>query len=110
MKLNKREIQAFDTLETILHELRYSEDKNEEIPISTSDYNAVKEVFGIDLKECTFYKKNVKKFVKGKDGKHLSFWPPVAYWKVYATRYGYFPFQIKELKPIELEKKEDYDK
>ena len=102
MKLNKREEQAFSILEKILKEYR-SETKEEEIIITTSDYNAINEVFGIDLKQCTFYKKDVEEFKRGKSNKHLSFLPPFdrnnfKKLGIFAYPYGYFPFQIKELK------------
>lgn len=101
MKLNKRETQAFNTLENILHALKYSYEN--EIIITTSDYNAVKEVFNIDLKKITYTKKSVEEFKRNKANIHLSFLPPfdrnrLYQFEIFAYPFGYFPFQIKKLK------------
>lgn len=92
MKLNKREQQAFDTLRDIL-DFYEKDEESDELTLGYGYWNSVREVFGIDLKECTFYKKEVEKFVRGKEKKHLCYVPMD--WKAPAYPYGYFPFQVK---------------
>ena len=92
MKLNKQEQQAFDTLRDILDFYEKNEEY-EELALSYGEWNSIKKIFGIDLKECTFYKKEVEKFVRGKDKKHLCYVPRD--WKAPAYPYGFFPFQVK---------------
>ena len=92
MKLNKREQQAFDTLRDIL-DFYEKDEQHEGLTLGYGYWNSVREVFGIDLKECTFYKKEVEKFVRGKDKKHLCYVPMD--WKAPAYPYGFFPFQVK---------------
>ena len=95
MKFNKRDKEAFDCLRQILD---FYEDANSEdtsLKLTASNLSAIKEIFGIELKDCTFYKKEVINFVKGKDKKHLVYLPQLKTGlSVYP--YGYFPFQVKE--------------
>ncbi len=97
MKLNQSEKDAISCLRRVLDRL----EAGEEMDIATSEVNAIKKILGIDLKEATFKKKDVAKFVRGKDDFHLTFSAPFSPWsdKNRIRPFGYFPFQIKEFKP-----------
>lgn len=100
MRLNTDEKQAFETLQRIID--FYTEEKQENreyLAITTREYRLIKKVFGIDLKEVTYRKKDVEEFARGKDKKHIEFlnpYSPSAY-ENKVVKYGYFPFQVKKV-------------
>lgn len=101
MKLNFDEKLAFEALQRIIDfYTKEEQDKKEYLALTTREYRLIKKVFGIDLKEVTYRKKDVEKFARGKDKKHIEFlnpFSPSAY-ENKVVKYGYFPFQIKEIK------------
>lgn len=101
MKLNLEEKLAFKTLQSIIDfYTKEEQDKEEYLQLTTREYRVIKKVFGIDLKEVTFRKKDVEEFARGKDKKHIEFlnpYSPSAY-ENKVVKYGYFPFQVKKNK------------
>lgn len=101
MKLNLEEKLAFKALQSIIDFYTKAEqDKEEYLQLTTREYRVIKKVFGIDLKEVTYRKKDVEEFARGKDKKHIEFlnpYSPSAY-ENKVVKYGYFPFQVKKTK------------
>lgn len=100
MKLNADERGAFLALQSIIDfYTKEEQDKKEYLQLTTREYRLIKKVFGIDLKEVTYRKKDVKEFARGKDKKHIEFlnpYSPSAY-ENKVVKYGYFPFQVKKV-------------
>lgn len=101
MKLNLEEKLAFKALQSIIDfYTKEEQDKKEYLQLSTKEYRVIKKVFGIDLKEVTYRKKDVEQFARAKDKKHIEFlnpYSPSAY-ENKVVKYGYFPFQVKKTK------------
>ena len=93
-RLNKREQLAFDTLIALLKSMQ----NGNAFEVSTAEHNAIKDTLGIDLKTITYRKKDVARFVRGKDG-HLVFIKPFSAWHPAnsVNAHGYFPYQVKRL-------------
>lgn len=70
MKLNADERGAFLALQSIIDfYTKEEQNKKEYLQLTTREYRLIKKVFGIDLKEVTYRKKDVKEFARGKDKK-----------------------------------------
>ncbi len=77
MKLNADERGAFLALQSIIDfYTKEEQDKKEYLQLTTREYRLIKKVFGIDLKEVTYRKKDVREFARGKDKKHIEFLNP----------------------------------
>ena len=97
MKLNKKEREAITLMRSILDSI----EDGKEISLMRRERNLLKTTFGWDLKANTRKKKDVAKFVKGKEDFHFNYFES-EYDNI--VMYGFLPFQIKEDK--ELDKKE----
>lgn len=103
MKLNFDEKLAFEALQRIIDfYTKEEQDKKEYLALTTREYRLIKKVFGIDLKEVTYRKKDIEQFARAKDKKHIEFlnpYSPSAY-ENKVRKYGYFPFQEKKIKEL----------
>lgn len=103
MKLNLDEKQAFEALQKIIDfYTKEKQEKKEYLALTTREYRLIKKVFGIDLKEVTYRKKDIEQFARAKDKKHIEFlnpYSPSAY-ENKVRKYGYFPFQEKKIKEL----------
>lgn len=98
MKLNKKENEAINSLINVLVAILNSTP----IDLDYKNYNAIKDLLGIDLKQATLPKKEIETFFKGKEDFHIEFSKPFSAWSKQnkVKRHGYFPFQIKERKAL----------
>jgi hypothetical protein len=92
MKYNQREKEAVCALNKVAHAFR----DQESTTLSLSEKNALKEVFGIDLKTISLPKSQVKVWVRGKDYPLVKIAPGCSPWSGYPDTFCFFPFQIKE--------------
>ncbi|MBE7646254.1 hypothetical protein G1L02_08335 [Tenacibaculum finnmarkense] len=95
MKLNQSEKLALKTIRNILVAI----ENGNEITVTSAEQNAIIKLIGVNLKEITVRKKEVKSFVRGKDNFKIIFKKPFADWHEanQIKSYGFFPFQVKEL-------------
>ncbi|NME67184.1 hypothetical protein [Flammeovirga aprica] len=92
MNLTKEEKSAIELLKGVLNSCLNGED----IRISTADHNSIKSVLGFDIKASTLKKKEVKEIKRGKSDFKIIITNTMG--STYPDTYGFFPFQIKELK------------
>ena len=94
--MNKKEKSAIEALKRIIDAII----AGDKVEITAAENTAILNLLGIDLKNITSRKKDIKSFVRGKNDFKIVFRKPFSDWHEanLIKSFGFFPFQIKQLK------------